>query len=113
MVTESRRRKETELGARFRRRVFVNEQGRRRQRLPFSVDGKARIKGHLRAQESIPNEKRRSDDQPQVNTWRLLVTYLYWETAVEAHLGTIVRGPRDTGSLPDGHSVLYYASVLF
>src|SRR5215472_15623161 len=34
-------------------------------------------------------------------------------TAVAAHLGTIVRGPRDAGSLPDGHSVLYYASVLF
>jgi hypothetical protein len=36
----------------------VNEQGRQRQRLPFSVDGKARIEGHLLAQESITNEKR-------------------------------------------------------
>jgi hypothetical protein len=38
--------------------VFENEQGRQRQPLPFSVDGKARMEGHLLAQESITNEKR-------------------------------------------------------
>src|SRR6516165_2385007 len=35
-LTESRRRMETELGVRFRRRVSVNEQGPRQQRLRFS-----------------------------------------------------------------------------
>ena len=37
-LTESRRRMGTESGVRFRRRVSVNEQGRWRQPLPFSVD---------------------------------------------------------------------------
>jgi len=37
-LTESRRRMETELGIRFRWRVSMNEQGRRQERLPFSVD---------------------------------------------------------------------------
>jgi hypothetical protein len=36
-LTESRRRMGTELGVRFRRRVSVNEQGRRRQRFPSQL----------------------------------------------------------------------------
>ena len=48
--------------------VFVNEQGRQRQPLPFSVDGKARMEGHLLAQESITNEKRASVYKPTLTS---------------------------------------------
>ena len=41
-----------------------------------------------------------------------LVTYLHWERLSKLTLG-ILGGPGDAGSLPDGHSVLCYASVLF
>src|SRR5215469_6489856 len=37
-----------------------------------------------------------------VNTRRLLLTYLHWERLSKLTLGTILRGPGDAGSLPDG-----------
>ena len=42
-----------------------------------------------------------------LNTWRLLVTYLPWERLAKLTLGTILRGPGDAGSLPDGRSGNY------